>query len=521
MSHLTYVDFVRRAEEFRENNWPSVTSGSIDIGAVLAALRSSDSSLEGKSFSFTSGNTLAPTWLLQSKPDRTKCELLQAIEQRLSQLVTAEPAKPHFIDFTQLGNNRSDDGFQTDLINALVDMAGKVKAPVTIRYLEGNPAGKSADPLYFAKRLQSKTAGSGVLSHVKFYSANLDVPWVENYKDKAPGSWNHAKIFAIDGITSIVGGMNYWDDYLPGHNQVYDVAINVDGEVAGASHGFADYLWSDGVAKSGPNSYYHSFALGDTSFGSDLPPAFPASQFPPPSVPGSMPVLAVGNLGLWEDIDQASLLAEFLYSKAYEQVHPKNTIQEVMSANNVPLWFPFSRFDVSGNRARQASTTARHLTLGQVGAGGHIRISQQKIADTDLLPNEPYVLWPGDFLSDIVEALRRGAKVDILQSHYFGRLQGGYSDDVGPDGLVSVIAELLGSTPTGLEVRATQFNAEGQPANNHGKVWIANSDAYYVGSDNIYPAFLQEYGFVVADPTATAQFISDYWDPIWAAAKAS
>lgn len=64
MSHLTYVDFVRRAEEFRENNWPSVTSGLIDIGAVLAALRSSDSSLEGKSFSFTSGNMLAPSWLL-------------------------------------------------------------------------------------------------------------------------------------------------------------------------------------------------------------------------------------------------------------------------------------------------------------------------------------------------------------------------------------------------------------------------------------------------------------------------
>ena len=182
------------------------------------------------------------------------------------------------------------------------------------------------------------------------------------------------------------------------------------------------------------------------------------------------------------------------------------------TAANLPLWCPFSNFDAADSRARQASTAARHLALAQVGAGGHIRISQQKIADTDPLDNQiGYVFWPGSFLDDVVAALKRGAKVDILVSNHLANYSGGYTDDMGGKALQGVIADLMGSAPAGLTVKRMP-----DPVSNHAKVWIANDQVFYVGSDNVYPAFLQEYGFVVADAAATANFIKTYWNPIWA-----
>jgi hypothetical protein len=39
--------------------------------------------------------------------------------------------------------------------------------------------------------------------------------------------------------------------------------------------------------------------------------------------------------------------------------------------------------------------------------------------------------------------------------------------------------------------------------------------AFYVGSQNVYPARLQELGFIVENPAASARLKSDYLDPLW------
>ena len=41
--------------------------------------------------------------------------------------------------------------------------------------------------------------------------------------------------------------------------------------------------------------------------------------------------------------------------------------------------------------------------------------------------------------------------------------------------------------------------------------------AFYVGSQNLYPAWLAEYGMVVDDPTVADQFNDVYADPLWKA----
>lgn len=49
----------------------------------------------------------------------------------------------------------------------------------------------------------------------------------------------------------------------------------------------------------------------------------------------------------------------------------------------------------------------------------------------------------------------------------------------------------------------------------HSKVYIADDLAFYAGSENFYPANLQEYGFIIADQNATQGFMSSYWDKMW------
>lgn len=509
MSHLEHLEVVKQLAATQAAK--AAAPQAIDISLILKSLQQSDPTLEGVTYQYSTVNALPPTWMLQCTPGRTTCELLDAIKNRLGQLVAAQPTKPHFIDITHLGNNSANDSFQRLLAATLVKLAQKAKAPVTVRYIEGNPASTTPNPFYFAQTVLAATQGVSGIGQLTMYFANLDVPWADGVAKRTPGSWNHAKIFAIDGVTSIVGGMNYWSDYMPGGNDLYDASINVDGAVAGASHGYADYLWSNGVKPAGSQDW-KSLKFGDSTFGSAFPPPFSPATYPAPIYTKSLPVLAVGNLGLWGVEDQFSLALELDYSYEYERIYPKNTYPNVMAASNLPLWFPESKFDFAKLRARQASTVVRHLALAQVGAGGRIRLSQQKIADTDLLDNGiNFVFWPGLLLDDIVAALKRGAAVDILLSNHAPQYSGGYSDDMGGKALLGVIANQLGSTPQNLTIRQTP-NQYG----NHAKVWIANGEMFYVGSDNAYPGFLQEYGFVVADSAATTQFLNTYWNPIWA-----
>ncbi len=38
---------------------------------------------------------------------------------------------------------------------------------------------------------------------------------------------------------------------------------------------------------------------------------------------------------------------------------------------------------------------------------------------------------------------------------------------------------------------------------------------FYLGSDNLYPVDLQEFGYIVDDRAAAATLLRDYWNPLW------
>jgi phosphatidylserine/phosphatidylglycerophosphate/cardiolipin synthase-like enzyme len=49
----------------------------------------------------------------------------------------------------------------------------------------------------------------------------------------------------------------------------------------------------------------------------------------------------------------------------------------------------------------------------------------------------------------------------------------------------------------------------------HAKFWMVDDRAFYIGSENLYPANLQEFGYVVEDPVAAGQVRADLWDRAW------
>jgi PLD-like domain len=54
-----------------------------------------------------------------------------------------------------------------------------------------------------------------------------------------------------------------------------------------------------------------------------------------------------------------------------------------------------------------------------------------------------------------------------------------------------------------------------KPFRNHAKLVSVDDHAFYIGSQNLYPARLQELGLIVEDPKASADLKSSYLDPIW------
>ena len=50
---------------------------------------------------------------------------------------------------------------------------------------------------------------------------------------------------------------------------------------------------------------------------------------------------------------------------------------------------------------------------------------------------------------------------------------------------------------------------------NHAKFWMVDDRAFHVGSDNLYPHNLQEFGYVIESATLACEQLAGYWQPLW------
>ena len=67
----------------------------------------------------------------------------------------------------------------------------------------------------------------------------------------------------------------------------------------------------------------------------------------------------------------------------------------------------------------------------------------------------------------------------------------------------------------GLRFSAEDVWPDGSNIGNHSKLMISDDQAFYLGSQNLYPADLAEFGLIVDDADLTAEVMAAYWEPMW------
>ncbi|MFG2639119.1 phospholipase D-like domain-containing protein [Streptomyces sp. NPDC048362] len=327
---------------------------------------------------------------------------------------------------------------------------------------------------------------------------------------KTSFSWNHSKLLVVDGQSVITGGINNWkDDYLTTTHPVSDVDLALTGPAAHSASQYLDQLWSWTC----DNKNNVSKVWFAASPGADCMPTL-GQENPPALQTGNVPVIAVGGLGVGiEEADPTSRVQPYLPSA------PDSTCFGGVHDN--------TNFDRDYDTVNPEESALRAL-IGS--AKSHIEISQQDLNAT-CPPLPRYDIRMYDALAD---RMASGVKVRIVLSDPANRGavgSGGYSQIKSLSEVSDVLRERLervtGGRPQADSVMCTNLQlatartadatawADGKPYAQHHKLVSVDGSAFYIGSKNVYPSWLQDFGYLVENPEAAQQLKTDLLDPQW------
>jgi len=295
-------------------------------------------------------------------------------------------------------------------------------------------------------------------------------------------SWNHAKIVASDGKQALVGGHNLWSPDNLGLAPVHDLSAVFVGPGAIEAHLYLDRLW-DWTAKTpesappGPLNYTLSWYQGRIEPGVAAEPGVPMLAS---TTGAAVPALAVSRFG-------------------------------------------------SGI---VATSEVANLGAGLVVAACRLAQKSIKFSQMDLAfhyQNQSY--WPRALMAELANALtepKRNLRVQMVLSEPGGVAGSGgpYSFGETIEGIVQEFQGLLGGrtmtgtfelTPLRISDHADRWTYQGQEwkMTNHAKLWMVDDSLFHIGSDNIYPHNLQEFGYVVESRDWSQQILDEYWNPMW------
>jgi len=303
-----------------------------------------------------------------------------------------------------------------------------------------------------------------------------------NGDEACPGlSWNHAKIVAVDGQRAIVGGHNLWSaDYL-GQAPVHDVSIELSGPAARDAHRFADALW--GYVCKQPESDKLNRAYRFAAHGGVKQDCLASIHLPSQRrAHRGVPVLAIGRLGkgLTDRFADQSLIARTLLLGAAR--HSIRMIQQDVAfavKGMDPVW-PDAALERVADLITQRGGDV-YIVLSNIGAAGAVGGYSHGVR--------------------LESVARRIMEVATQRSRLSHRA------------LVEAMCEHLHLAP--LRFGPDETWPENRPIAVHSKFWMIDDRAFYVGSDNLYPANLQEFGYVVEDANAVAHVRAQLWDRAW------
>jgi len=332
-------------------------------------------------------------------------------------------------------------------------------------------------------------------------------------------SWNHAKIVVADGQTALVGGHNMWGSHYLGKNPVADVSMKLSGRAALHAQTYANSLWDyelvrkkyQAVLGVAEEMFLHASYVYDSQSQKckikydSYPPqnlySDEIKKFPDQPTTKGVSVISVGR--------------------------GANTRHSYLLPTILSYLFPF-------NEASD-EVILKAISL----ATSSIRMSLQAFR---LIPNnipiiQTYLLWNNNLIEAMAKALQRGVDMKIVLSNP-DAVAGGLGPTVAPYfgdepstvnmkmhliltkslGLSSADADNLISTR--FHVASYRFSSDktfpnNTPIANHAKTFIIDEKLFYIGSQNLYPSNLNEFGYIVEDETTATRYMQQYWTPLW------
>ncbi len=382
-------------------------------------------------------------------------------------------------------------------------------------------------------------------------------------------SWNHAKIFAINGCQLVTGGANYWNSwYTTGAKWLFDLSMNVSGDTAVDAHQFANYLWKylGDIPGSDKISCCMENSTGKIAEWSDKGKAPQFADFP--ENVGTTAALTVARNGNWPSLrgfpmQVADGIRDFFINVlavvAETRLGPGNPVTPfaVRGLDDSNAWFRNALSKVRINPAAWASRYARNYAISQ--AQSSVRFSQQKFVMDDLADRDTYkkliaeinkalkinwngYVWPFDTLSALGYALANISRsapqsngIQIVSSTPSAKEN--YEDPVSGQEFKSKLTGMMagmealgyitfeGKIPDIVEKWLTYRRVDTKSSEaehgNHSKLVVVDDAVCYVGSDNAYPCYNEEFGIWIDDKQAISSFVRDYWNGLWAFARAA
>ncbi|MEV7615542.1 phospholipase D-like domain-containing protein [Streptomyces sp. NPDC089799] len=502
------------------------------LDAVEQTLRQVSPGLEGSVWERTAGNRLdasAPggaDWLLQTPGcwGDPACADRPGTRRLLEKTTENISRARRSVDISTLAP--FPDGAFQDAIVAGLKRSAESGNRLDVRILVG------AAPVYHSTVIPSRYRDELVARLGPAAARNITLNVASMTTSKTAFSWNHSKLLVVDGTSVITGGINGWKgDYLDTAHPVADVDLALTGPAAGSAGAYLDTLWDWTCRnKSSWASVWFASSGGAgcmTTLPRDTAPAN-TGQGPDTNTNTNtgtntgdgVPVVAVGGLGVGiKDRDPSSRFAPVLPTAP-----DTKCVMGLHDNTNADRDYDTVNPEESALRSLVGSATRR------------IDISQQDMnATCPPLPRYDVRLY-----DTLAAKLASGVKVRIVVSDPANRGavgSGGYSQIKSLNEISDVLRGRL-TTLTGDPAKArtamcanlqlATFRAsdsptwaDGHPYAQHHKLVSVDGSAFYLGSKNLYPSWLQDFGYVVESPAAAAQLNDDLLAPQWRHSQAT
>ena len=304
-------------------------------------------------------------------------------------------------------------------------------------------------------------------------------------------SWNHSKIVAVDGMRALVGGHNMWTlDYLL-DDPVHDLSMQVEGGAARDAHRFADALWTFVCTPHDGHATVSAFA-----FRSNRGPIGPGclDRIALPEVTSTpkngLPILSVGRLaaGITKDFaNQDDLARDLVFGAARQSIYVAQQDIGFSLLGRLDAIFPDATLETWAD-FMLAGRGDVYVVLSNIDAKGRSKSEYSNFLPLSAVEDEMLRI------AELRSSTPRPALVDLLCHHFH-----------------------LAPFRFGSDATWPQKQAIG----NHSKFWMVDGRYFYIGSDNLYPVDLQEFGYIVDDRVAAAEVLRSYWQPLWQWSKAA